>query len=366
MLTKRLIIAFQRGVQHIELTTRSHDGASYNFYLLSFRQACNASAKGCSSGDLYTPRIERDWTSVAIEDDETLKNTPLDCRQCHARGRERMGVLMRELEQPWTHFLLPVDENMRLPEAEGTSGRLLTADYLGAKGDEAYGNLPEQTLRHTTAVIMQGFAGADQPLLFDSRTIEQERWPNGLDQDPAPSPTWEAAYAAFKRGEQLALPYVDAKATDAVKQARLSAAYVRYRAGELTADDLPDLADIFPDDPRVRARIGLQTEPDATPAEALIQACGSCHNYILDQTISRARFNIDLASLDRAALERAVERIELSPNAVGAMPPPQARQLDPGARAQVIAYLRQAATQRDFDPSLQRAAELGMRGAPAP
>jgi hypothetical protein len=38
-------------------------------------------------------------------------------------------------------------------------------------------------------------------------------------------------------------------------------AYRRYRQGELSDDELPDLSDIFPDDPKVRARIGLQTVP---------------------------------------------------------------------------------------------------------
>ena len=124
--------------------------------------------------------------------------------------------------------------------------------------------------------------------------------------EPRPTKRSSAASSWRCRTSSSARPIPTSRRT-------LTDAYRRYRAGELAADELPDLADIFPDDPLVRAQIGLQTEPDATPADALIQACGSCHNDVLDQTISRARFNIDLARLDRAAIERAIERIELPP-----------------------------------------------------
>jgi hypothetical protein len=212
---------------------------------------------------------------------------------------------------------------------------------------------------------LQGIAGAPQPLLFDAPRIEAERWPEGPDgwaTQPQVSPTWENAYAAFKRGEHLALPYVEPRATDPAKQAQLTAAYASYRSGELEAEELPELADIFPDDPKLRARIGLQAEPGATPAEALIQACGSCHNDVLDQTISRAHFSIDVARLDRRALDLAIARIQLPRTAAGAMPPPEARQLDPDTRARLIDHLH-ADPAALVDPSLERAAELGMAGA---
>ena len=39
-------------------------------YLVTFEQACNATPDGCTPGDLYTPRIESDWTRVRIQDDK--------------------------------------------------------------------------------------------------------------------------------------------------------------------------------------------------------------------------------------------------------------------------------------------------------
>jgi hypothetical protein len=242
-------------------------------------------------------------------------------------------------------------------------------DYFDAKGEEPYGGLALHTISPETVFRLQFFVDRIQPLLFDSPAIADERWPAGAQDSiavPLPSPTWERGYEAFKRGEQLALPYLETRAVDLDKQVRLSAAYRRYLAGEITADELPDLADIFPDDPQVRARIGLATEPDATAVDALIQACASCHNDVLDQTLSRARFSIDLARMDRAEIETAIERIELPSDAPGAMPPPEARQLAPGVRERLVAYLRQSAQAPIAEPRLARAAELGMAGGAGP
>jgi mono/diheme cytochrome c family protein len=197
-------------------------------------------------------------------------------------------------------------------------------------------------------------------------TILSERWPwtpeAGYASAPLPSATWYRNYEAFKRGEQLALPHFAPMPTDPEKQARLSAAYSSYRAGAMGVEELPDLADIFPDDPEVRAEIGLQTSPDATPAEALVQACGSCHNDVLDQSISRARFNIDLARMSRSELDLAIERLKAEPGAEGAMPPLGRRRLEQQARAELIAYLESNVRSNEDDALLGRAAQIGMMG----
>jgi hypothetical protein len=355
------LLAFNRGVQQVEIASFDRKTNDANFFLVTFEQSCNRAPDGCSPGDLYTPRIESDWTSVRIEDDEDLKNTPSDCRVCHQRGRDVPTLLMRELDGPWTHFFLPdQDDNSEPPDPTGVD--LLRA-YLAAKGDEPYGGIPTGALRSTAGLTLELAVEREQPLFFDVGTILNERWPwtpgIGYASEPAPSGTWYANYEAFQRGEQLALPHFDPMPTDPDKQARLSAAYQSYRAGETSAEELPDLADIFPDDPQVRAEIGLQTVAGATPAQALVQACGTCHNDVLDQSISRARFNIDLARMSRAELDLAIARLKANPNE-GAMPPPGERQLDPNARAQLIDYLERNARSSDDDALLGRAARLGM------
>jgi hypothetical protein len=358
-------MAFQRGVQQIELIARARDVDALNFYLLSFTQACNERREGCSPGDLYTPRIESDWVEVQIRDGEDLKNTPQDCRTCHDRKGEGPQLLMRELEAPWTHFMLPPGFESPTPVPNGSD---LMGEYVKAKDREPYAGFSMHGISTVSPFMLEVLVGAAQPLLFDAPTIEDERYPYGPDgypQLPGPSPTWEAAYEAFKRGEQLALPYLDARVTDPAKQAALTEAYQRYAAGEISADELPDLADIFPDDPLERARRGLQTEPDATPEDALIQACASCHNDVLDQSISRARFNVSVSRLDRGELDYAIERLQLPSTAPGAMPPPDARQLDPAVRDELIEYLEQDPSALDVDGRLENAAKLGMMGGGA-
>jgi hypothetical protein len=176
------------------------------------------------------------------------------------------------------------------------------------------------------------------------------------------SPTWDRAYEGFKLGEHLALPYYDPNPTDPGKLAALTTAYRSYLAGSTTAAELPDLADIFPDDPHVRAEIGLQTEPDATPAETLIQACCPCHNDVLDQSISRAKFNVALSRLDPSELASAADRIGRAGAVAGAMPPPDARQLDPAMRQRLIDYLGAADFSKADLAMLAHAAEAGMAG----
>jgi len=357
--------AFQRGVQRVELISRARDTGSLNFYLLSFAQACNRRSEGCSPGELYTPEIESDWIDVQIRDGEELKNTAQDCRQCHQRTTDGPQLLMRELESPWTHFLLPPGFESKTPVPNGSD---LMAEYLQAKSDEPHGGFALSALTTVSPFMLQVLVGPAQPLLFDAPAIEDERYPygpEGYPNEPRPSPTWENAYEAFKRGEQLALPYLDSRATDPAKQAALTEAYRRYAAGELSADQLPDLGDIFPDDPHERALRGLQTEPDATPEDALIQACASCHNDVLDQSISRARFNVSVSRLDRRQLDYAIERIRLPSAAAGVMPPAEARQLDPAVRDELIEYLEQDPSALDLDGRLDTAARLGMSGGGA-
>jgi hypothetical protein len=359
------IAAYQRGVQRVELAARSRETDVFGFYLVSFQQACNAEEDGCSPGDLYTPRVESSWTDVTLQDDEDLKDTPFDCRQCHQRGRTEPVLLMRELESPWTHFFEPTSNLLppeRMPEVRGSE---YVDEYVAAKGEEPYGGAPFVSIGSSSGVVLQEAVPPEQPLLFDAPKIQAERWPYGpvgYPEEPQPSPTWERAYAAFKRGEQLALPHYSAQPTDADKQAQLTEAYASYRAGELSADDLPDLADIFPDDPHERALIGLQTEPDATPAETLVQACGPCHNDVLDQSISRARFNVRLAGLPRSEIDAAIERISLAAGEPGAMPPKEARQIDAGVRERLVEFLRQDERSAHDDELLDHAARMGMAG----
>jgi hypothetical protein len=364
-LSDRALLAFQRGEQRVEIAAQARGGTAFEFYLLTFTQACNTSLGGCLPGDLYTPAIEKKWLDVEVRDDEDLKDTTSDCRQCHQRARTTPVVLMRELDSPWMHFFEePPDDEFQVSIPDRSGSMALERVFHAAKGDEEYASFSPSAIMVSAVTAITGLADPSQPLLFDSEAIIDERLPLSAPEGTAPgrSPTWDRAYETFKRGEHLALPYFDPNPTDPGKLAALTTAYRSYLAGTTTAAELPDLADIFPDDPHVRAEIGLQTEPDATPAETLIQACCPCHNDVLDQTISRAKFNVALSRLDRAELASAADRIGRASADPGAMPPPDVRQLDPSMRQRLIDYLT-AGNFSDADlEMLAHAAQAGMAG----
>jgi hypothetical protein len=71
---------------------------------------------------------------------------------------------------------------------------------------------------------------------------------------------------------------------------------------------------------------------------------------------------VNLWQLDPAEIELAIERLERAPSEPGVMPPPEARQLDPGARDRLLDYLRSDPLAQQPDERLVRAAELGMTG----
>lgn len=361
-----VVMAFQRGVQRVELVAFEEETNELNFYLVRFRQACNETPAGCRPFDLYTPALEHDWRAVSLQDDEDLKNTASDCRQCHQRGLDMPMLLMRELRNPWTHFFgFDTEEETVAQPMPGVTDRDLVRDFIAAHGDEPYAGVSDVGVKSTIGFMLEAIVQVPQPVLFDAPAIFAERWglgPNGYAAEPVRSTTWDQHYEAFKRGEQLALPHYENRPTAAEKQAMLADAYARCRTGELPPDALPDLADIFPDDPQLRAEIGLDVELDATPAEALIQACGACHNDVLDQTISRARFNVDLSRMDPAEIEQAVLRLRRAPEEPGVMPPPEARQLPEAVRSRVIAYLERGERSAADEAALSHAALLGMAG----
>jgi cytochrome c553 len=359
LLNQHTLIAFQRGAQKVEIATRDRQLERRNFYLVTFKQACNERPAGCLPGDLYTLSIERDWSSVTLEDDEDIKNTPNDCRQCHQRKLPQAQLLMRELVGPWTHFFFPDNELSAYNETGDPSGRGLTRGYVVAKGSESYAGVPSALIRQTVGLTLQKAVQQSQPLQFPT-AIEDQVESNLLSGGTGRSGLWDVHFAAFKRGAQLALPHYKPNPADPAKQAALSDAYARYRRGELAAAALPDLADIFPDDPQQRAEIGLQTEPSAGPSETLIQACGSCHNDVLDQSLSRARFNIRLASMTREELDLALARIELPESDARVMPPKGMRQLDPEGKTRLLTFLKENQRSLEDDVRLEAAAKDGM------
>lgn len=341
-----LALAFARGEPFVELMVRDRKDLELRFYLLAFRQACDDAADGCRPGDLLTPAIESNWLETSLYDERDLADTTLDCAPCHQPdGPGSMKLLrMQELHSPWTHWFGP-----------GTAGgQALIADYVAAKGDEGAAGVTGVQIQHANPVnlnLQVSYAGPNtQPNLGDWQTIEAEVKDSaaamGGDQPrdnsvPGESATWRAGYERALRGDAITFPYHDVKVTDSIKLARMSEAYQAYRRGELAQRDLPDIRDVFPDDPARLAEMGQLTPAAESGADVLLQACSTCHNGRLDQSLSRARFRADLVGVERAEKDAAIARLRLPPSDPRAMPPARLRALTDDARAQAIATLMQ-------------------------
>jgi hypothetical protein len=337
-----MFMAFARGEQFSEIVVRDRSG-ELQFYLFTFEQACNATE--CGPADLLTESAEEGWRDINVYAEEDLENTPRDCRVCHqSDGPETPKLLrMQELEPPWNHWFYSF-----VP-----GGRAVIRDYLAIKGDESFAGLNAEdiALRSQPGALRAALFFANpgpQPNLFVSAVIEQEvkasaaeRGGNQPDDNSVPgeSETWNAIYERSKRGEAIAVPYHDVKVTDPAKLATMTAAYTDYLAGELAAEQLPDIRDVYLDDEMLRARMGFATEPGLDAEGVLLQACAQCHNDKLDQTLSRARFNVDLSKVGRDVRDRAIARLQLPLDDPQVMPPSGMRHLSDDAKQKLIELL---------------------------
>jgi mono/diheme cytochrome c family protein len=336
-----LALAFARGEQFVELMVRDRDDLELRFYVLAFRQACNAAADSCKPGELLTPEIESNWLETSLYDERDLADTTLDCAPCHQPDGpgSRKLLRMQELHTPWTHWFAP----------STPGGQALIADYVAAKGDEGVAGVSGWQVQHANPVnlnLQVVYAGPNtQPNSSDWQAIEAEvkssAAAKGGDQPrdnsiAGESATWRAGYERALRGEAITFPYHDVKVSDPIKLARMSEAYQAYQRGELAARDLPDIRDVFPDDPARLAEMGQLTPASVSGEDVLLQACSTCHNARLDPTLSRARFRADLAGIERAEKDVAIERLRLPPSDPHAMPPARLRALTDEARAQAL------------------------------
>jgi hypothetical protein len=153
------------------------------------------------------------------------------------------------------------------------------------------------------------------------------------------SSAWQAQYQASEDGQYIPVPYFDFRATDPTKVQALAQQYSAVLGGTLPASQLGDMTDVFSD----AAKRAMTHEPalGLTGRQILVQVCQECHNSHLDQTISRAQFDVEkLDTLDRAEKDEAIRRINLPQNDCSHMPPTRFRDLGPAEIALVQAELQ--------------------------
>jgi mono/diheme cytochrome c family protein len=270
-----------------------------------------------------------------------VQGTPNDCRTCHQPDGPSAPKLLRMqvFTGPWTHWFWRQDP----------SGQAVLDDYAAAKGDEMFAGLTHDEIVKSQPGLVNfalfSVGSGTQPNEFVSTPIEQEVIESAPNQPtdnsvPGTSKTWDAIYETAKRGEAIPVPYHDVKVTDPTKLAAMTQAYSDYRAGKIDRQSLPDITDVYVTDPARRAEIGLDTEPGMDGQGVLLQACSQCHNDRMDQTLSRARFNVDLSKIGRAEKDKAIARLQLHEGEPHAMPPAPFRRLSDDARATLIAFLK--------------------------
>jgi hypothetical protein len=329
-------MGFVRGEQLAEIVARDSTTGAMSFFLVKFEQTCNAS-KSCRPGDLLTPAVEKDWTGFTVYEDEDIKNTIVDCRQCHQPGGPGTPRMLRfqELRNPWTHFF-----------RDNTSGGpSLIADFRAAHGtSEDYGPIPAGQIESSDPALLEdvvrdhGFGA--QPNEFRTGTIEDEVRRSAPAQPatndpPGTSAAWSTLFEASVRGEVIAPPYHDVKVTDPQKLAVKTKAYQEFRAGTLPASALPDLRDVF----LAKALVGLSfvPKPGLDGKGLLTQTCTACHNPKLDQTLTRAKFDVvKLSEMSREEKDKAIERVRLPPTHPLHMPPDRFRTLSAEEVARVV------------------------------
>jgi hypothetical protein len=315
------ILTYARGEHFAEVAVHDPTVDSVNFYIVFFTQACDDQPGGCNYGQLLTPAVEKDWTSVRIYEGGTeLGNTILDCLQCHQPDANAPSFLrMQEFTAPYTHFMSMATEG----------GRALLADFHAAHGnDEDYSVLPAQLIDKSDPAKLKQLivqAGFDQPNFFDSAKIEAEVKASNPAQPaanipPGTSATWQAIFDRAAAGQYLLVPYHDVKVTDPDKYASMTDLYKKTMTGELPFDQVPDLRDVLLDQGLEDMGIAAKTGYDGHAL--IVEMCQQCHNSKLDQTISRANFNVETLDMtSREEKDKAIFRLRISDSDAKKMPP---------------------------------------------
>jgi hypothetical protein len=339
-----VLLAYTRGDTFVEVAAHDPTLDKVILYLVRFAKGCAANPGGCTPADLLTSSVEQGWLAVDSYAASTdINDTILDCFECHQpAGPSGPTVLrMQEITPPFTHFFSSTTEG----------GKALVADFHSAHGsNEAYAGIPAPLVDESDPALLAGFLQAagfgDQPNAFDSAAIEAEVR-NSAPRQPlvnvplGESHTWDGIYAVAKLGQAIAVPYHDVKVTDATKLAAATNAYRKVSLGQASPNSLMDIRDVFLD--QGLRDMGFAPADGLDGHALLVQVCQQCHNSHLDQTISRALFNVEiLGALPRSRKNEAIRRLNITNlEDPSKMPPPLFRTLTSDERQRIIDVLNE-------------------------
>lgn len=332
-----VMMGFSRGEPFVELVAHDRTDDELRFYLFRFVSACEETDAGCNNADRFTPATESGFVGWSLYDDHDIRNTVLDCLQCHQPdGPGTPKILrMQEFVEGWTHWYY----------ANRVQNRETMEQFVAAHDGESYGGIPGELLTHQ--MLLENGPGSAPPIAFEmvlrnqgfgtqpneypSAQIITERQNAGctcfdcpvqppLDPTNSCSPTWDALYANAVQGDAIAAPYFDGHVTDPSKLAAATQAYVEYMAGLVPADQAPDMSDVLLEE--AYPYLSFAPAPGLDARGILTHMCKHCHNSTLDQTISRSRFDVeDLDALPQAIKNEAIRRLQLPDDDIQKMPP---------------------------------------------
>lgn len=321
------VMAFARGEPFVELVANDPQAQTLRFFLVRFHPACESAPEGCTPAELLTPAVESGWTGYTLYDDDTIENTTLSCLSCHQPGGPgtRKMLRMQELANPWAHWFY----------IERQANHNTMIDFHTAHGTEDYAGIPASLVDPSRPLALQrllennGFA--QQPNAFDSLKIQTELM-------TGPSATWNALYANAVAGTAIAVPYHGIPQTDPAKTSAMIQAYQQTMAGSMPRAQMPDIRDIFRDD--ALADMSIRPKPGLDGRGIMKHMCTTCHNSRLDQTLSRARFDVEkLDQMSREVRDEAIRRLRLPDEDRKKMPPTRFHALSDAERDLVIEEL---------------------------
>ncbi|MCA9672602.1 MAG: hypothetical protein KC503_43710 [Myxococcales bacterium] len=326
------ILAFSRGELFVELASKDTISGEPRFYLLRIHHACETKPGGCTNADLLTHSIESSWTGYSLYDDDAIKNTTVDCLQCHQRGGPGTPkrLLMQEFSLYWNHWFFN----------ESPKQDAVRANFGAAHAGEAsYAGLPIATYTgkrlthpgHLQALLQHNGFGT-QANSFDSIQIDKEL-------KTGTKPSWDALYAKTVAGQAMAAPFFDVTPSDPTLVAQMTTAYQAVLTGAKPASTLPDITQTVPQ--ANWPSISVQPAAGLDGRGIMTHICRHCHNSTLDQSISRAGFNVDtLDTLPRAIKDMAIDRLLRPDNDRRKMPPLRFHELTTAQRDLVIKELQ--------------------------
>jgi hypothetical protein len=308
-------LGFVRGDGLAEIAAFDTVNGRLNFYLVRTHLGCG---DDCTNAERYLPSVEAGWQSVDVYFDDDIKNTPLDCLQCHEPGGEGTGRILRmqELQDPWTHFF-----------RDNRGSRVLLEQFQAAHPDEDYAGIPAAIISESQPADLEDFVRAagfdEQPNEFLGDDI------NNDDVDvTTPNATWMALYDRAKEGLAISPPFFGISPYDDAKVSAASAAYLAVATGTAGPETMPDMTDLF--DQAALPYLGFLPATGADAVQIVQHRCGSCHDGRFPG-ISRDNFKISQFpdQLDDEMKAKVLARIKLPATDRKRMPPLMFSELKP-------------------------------------